>query len=164
MFTFCKRDVKDKGDRQYDKRHDHRKNNAHAGAVYGAACAGKSVPADLQRGRQHHRGPFCGKGSAGSSGNLQSHHNTDDSFSQWPLYGCQHPDGDAVWSKRLPYTSPPDQHHYDIRNGLFHCSYRPVRDLCRSDSDADAGGSFNYGNDEGIPADYFLGYDVYLFV
>ena len=52
----------------YDKGYDPRQSAQADPCVCGAADAGQPVPAVLQSGRYHHRGPLCGRGSAGRCG------------------------------------------------------------------------------------------------
>ena len=52
----------------YDKRHDTGQPAQAHPCLCGAADAGQSVPAVLQSGRYHHRGPFRGRGCAGGGG------------------------------------------------------------------------------------------------
>ena len=52
----------------YDKGYDPRQSAQADPCICGAADAGQLVPAVLQSGRYHHRGPLCGRGSAGRCG------------------------------------------------------------------------------------------------
>lgn len=46
-------------------------------------------------------GHFVGKGALAAVRDLQPDHDADDSVFERTLYGGQHPDGDAVWCKRI---------------------------------------------------------------
>ena len=52
----------------YDQRYDPGPAAAADFAVFGADDAGQPVPAVLQHGRHHHRGPLCRGGGAGCRG------------------------------------------------------------------------------------------------
>ena len=89
---------------------------------------------------------------------------TYDLIFKWSVYGCQHPDGHAVWCQRIRYPAPPDQHHHAFRCCIFRISDPDLRHFRSTDPSSDAGGSVYSGDDHPVSADHLCGPCFYLFV
>lgn len=79
-------------------------------------CTGKSVPAYLQRRRQHYCGTFYRKRGTGCGRYLQSGHDIGHSVSEWSVHGREYSDRHVLRGERLRYSLTPDQYDYDFRS------------------------------------------------
>lgn len=131
---------------------------------FNSTCTGKSVPAYLQRRRQHYCGTFYRKRGTGRGRYLQSGHDIGHSVSEWSVHGREYSDWHVLRGERLRYSLSPDQYDYDFRICIFCNSNHSQYWNCEITSQIATGRRIYFGYDDFLPSHHICRTYVYIFI